>query len=481
MQCIFEPHEAAMGFVRNKSIVDNAKHHIGSRYIYNIDLKDFFPSISQGRVWKCLQIKPFNLNDIGVEIESKLAFEISSFADILAAIDPSHLKIINSPKGKYLHLLKTVEGIERYFTIKFGEGVILQGITVEDNLRHLMVNSNDFEVYYGETKNRNWATLKPKKTEHLNKKLITSSRLSISNLISSICCTEIEVERRDKLGDWKLVKLSVLPQGAPTSPVITNIVCQRLDFILTGVAKRFGLKYSRYADDITFSSMHNVYQQEGDFLKELHRIIVEQGFLIKQSKTRLQKEGYRKEVTGLLVNEKVNVQHRYIKQLRMWLYYWERYGYDRACEIFLQQYMSEKLYVKGKPDMGSVIGGKLDYLKMVKGANNELYVKLKTRYDYLIGRFDSITSIIDIWEQKGIETAMNKFYPNIVNLEKEKDELIQGGDELKSREKPINSFDLVEMDDLVYPSDQPILTVIARWHSFEQKSYVRRIQDLSYV
>ena len=62
LQCVFEPHKAAMGFVRNRSIVDNASIHIGNNYVYNIDLKDFFPSIDQARVWKCLQLKPFNLN-----------------------------------------------------------------------------------------------------------------------------------------------------------------------------------------------------------------------------------------------------------------------------------------------------------------------------------------------------------------------------------------------------------------------------------
>ena len=51
-----------MGFVRDRSIVDNAKLHVGSKYVYNIDLKDFFPSVDQARVWKCFQLKPFNLN-----------------------------------------------------------------------------------------------------------------------------------------------------------------------------------------------------------------------------------------------------------------------------------------------------------------------------------------------------------------------------------------------------------------------------------
>jgi hypothetical protein len=67
LQCVFEPHKAAMGFVRNRSIVDNAKLHAGSNYVYNIDLKDFFPSVDQARVWKCLQLKPFGLKASNVE------------------------------------------------------------------------------------------------------------------------------------------------------------------------------------------------------------------------------------------------------------------------------------------------------------------------------------------------------------------------------------------------------------------------------
>ena len=228
----------------------------------------------------------------------------------------------------------------------------------------------------------------------------------------------MEVERKNETGEWEKVKRNVLPQGAPTSPVITNIVCRRLDYLLSATAKRFGLKYSRYADDITFSSMHNVYQPESEFLKELHRIIAEQNFHIKESKTRLQKDGYRKEVTGLLVNEKVNVQERYIKQLRMWLYYWERYGYERASVFFLQQYITDKGHVKnGKPDMANVISGKLDYLKMVKGVENELYLKLRRRFEKLCeinlniieSRYKYLNLILNIAINKGLDEAMKVF------------------------------------------------------------------------
>ena len=76
----------------------------------------------------------------------------------------------------------------------------------------------------------------------------------------------------------------------------------------------------------------------------------------------MQKKGYRQEVTGLLVNSDVNVQKRYIKEIRMWLYYWEHYGYDRAYEFFLPRYKSEKGHVKkGKPNLENVLAGKLDY------------------------------------------------------------------------------------------------------------------------
>lgn len=297
LQCVYIPNKSATGFVNGRSIVDNAKIHVFSNYVYNIDLKDFFPSVDQARVWKTIQLKPFSLYD----------------------------------------------------------------------------------------------------------------RKEIASIIASIVCTEMEVERVDENGCWQKVKRNVLPQGAPTSPVITNIVCQKLDYLLLAVANRFGLKYTRYADDITFSSMHNVYQPGSDFLNELHRIISEQNFHIKESKTRLQKSGYRQEVTGLLVNDEVNVKKRYVKQLRMWLYLWERYGYERASNYFVQHYFLDKGHVNdGKPEMRNVISGKLDYLSMVKGKGNTQYCLLRERFEKLT-RSSEIDKILGIWENIGLETAIIYF------------------------------------------------------------------------
>ena len=315
LQCLHEPHTAATGFVIGKSIVDNAKKHIGQTYVYNIDLKDFFPSVDRSRVWGRLLVAPFNL-----------------------------------------------------------------GTTVE--------------------------------------------RKNIANFISTLCCTPMEVERF-KEGNWIKVITSVLPQGAPTSPTLTNIICEKLDKRLSGVAKRFGLNYSRYADDITFSSKHNTYEVSptkvekifvsgSTFDCEVRKIITEQNFHIKETKVRLQKRGYRQEVTGLVVNDKINVTRRYIKQLRQWLYLWERYGYDKSYAIFLNIYLADKGHVKSEqPNMAMVIEGKLLYLKMVKGADDGTYLKLKKRFDLLLGttskKNSEAVNILDLIFDVGLDEAMTHY------------------------------------------------------------------------
>jgi hypothetical protein len=394
LQCIYDPHTAAMGFVRDRSIVDNAKLHVGSRYVYNIDIKDFFPSVDQARVWKCFQLKPFNLNK-ATSVEPQFMKWDDFKIEYLKTEDPVNFLI---GKGRM------------FKSTPYGTIFVANNFDKEKD-KFILLGSSTLKTKDGKSLAG---------TLWLVNKIPASSRLDIANIIASLCCAEMEVERKNETGEWEKVKRNVLPQGAPTSPVITNIICQRLDYLLSGVAKRFGLRYSRYADDITFSSMHNVYQPDSEFLKELHRIITEQNFHIRDSKTRLQKDGYRKEVTGLLVNEKANVQQRYIKQLRMWLYYWERYGYERASEFFLQQYIADKGHLKnGKPGMANVISGKLDYLKMVKGADNELWQKLRSRLDELTSsritnysRHKHLEKVLDTVFDKGLDDAMDIYKPN---------------------------------------------------------------------
>ena len=268
-ECLYTPSVAAMGFTMGRSIVDNASIHVGMNYVLNLDLKDFFPSISQARVWARLQLKPFSFSK------------------------------------------------------------------------------------------------------------------EIANIAAGLCCMPVEDKTEGK--KWK--KKGVLPQGAPTSPLLTNAVCDKLDRRLLGLAKRFNVKYSRYADDITFSSMHSVYANEGDFMKELRRIIEEQNFTINEEKTRLQKRGARQEVTGVIVCEKPNVTRSFVRDVRMLLHVWEKFGHDRAYARFLPAYVTNKLgATPHTPSMEEVLRGKIMYIKMVKGEGNPVYKALNEQFNALIER-----------------------------------------------------------------------------------------------
>ena len=274
-ECLYTPSVAAMGFTFGRSIVDNALVHVGMNYVLNLDLKDFFPSISQARVWARLQLKPFSFSK------------------------------------------------------------------------------------------------------------------EIANIAAGLCCMPVEIRNDGK--KWKTK--GILPQGAPTSPLLTNAVCDKLDRRLLGLAKRFNVKYSRYADDITFSSMHSVYAKEGDFMKELRRIIEEQHFTINEEKTRLQKRGARQEVTGIVVCEKPNVTRTYIRDIRMLLHVWEKFGHDRAYARFLPSYVANRLGATPyTPSMEEVLRGKIMYVKMVKGEGNPVYKALNEQFNALMER-DSETKV----------------------------------------------------------------------------------------
>lgn len=256
----------AMGFAEGRSVVDNARMHTNQNYVFNIDLKNFFPSIDQARVWKRLQLAPFNFNS------------------------------------------------------------------------------------------------------------------KVASVIAGLCCMRT-IRYREEL---PFEEAFILPQGAPTSPLLTNAICDTLDRRLHGLAKRFGLHYSRYADDITFSSMHNVYQFDSDFHKELERIINDQHFTINAKKTRLQHCSVRQEVTGITVGQKLNVARKYVKDVRAILHIWEKYGINAAFATFYPRYKSEKCQLhRGEPNLINVISGKLCYLKMVKGENDPVYAKLFSQFTRL--------------------------------------------------------------------------------------------------
>ncbi len=204
-------HQAAHGFVPNRSIVTNAQQHCGKELVINMDLKDFFPSVSYRRV--------------------RGLFQALGYSGQIASI---------------LGLLCTEAETQEY---------VLDGKT-----------------YY----------------------IATS-------------------ERR-------------LPQGAPTSPAITNILCHRLDRRLDGMARKLGFTYTRYADDITFSGSGEAVQFLTKILWRSRKIIESENFVLHPEKLRIMRKGQHQEVTGLTVNEKPMVPRENMRRFRALLHQVERDG-----------------------------------------------------------------------------------------------------------------------------------------------------------
>ncbi|MCY9140511.1 retron Ec67 family RNA-directed DNA polymerase/endonuclease [Peribacillus frigoritolerans] len=108
-----------------------------------------------------------------------------------------------------------------------------------------------------------------------------------------------------------------LPQGAPSSPIISNLICEILDHRLLKIAKKYKLDYTRYADDLTFSTNDkNFLGLQTEFYKKISKELIRAGFKINEKKKRLQLRDSRQVVTGLVVNKKINVNRIYYKETR---------------------------------------------------------------------------------------------------------------------------------------------------------------------
>lgn len=108
-----------------------------------------------------------------------------------------------------------------------------------------------------------------------------------------------------------------LGQGSPTSPVISNLICNILDVRIASLAKKYRLDYTRYVDDLTFSSNNVKFKNNYKaFIQDLESIIKRAGFNINESKTRFDDKFHRQLVTGVVVNKKVNINRTYYKTTR---------------------------------------------------------------------------------------------------------------------------------------------------------------------
>lgn len=253
LRCVYQPKPSTHGFAVGRSIITNASQHLRQRYILNIDIKDFFPSINFGRVRGLYMALPYRCTE------------------------------------------------------------------------------------------------------------------EVATVLAQICCYENQ-----------------LPQGAPTSPIVSNMICAQLDSQLQKLSKKYHCIYTRYADDITFSTSKPKFPPQLSYFSdkleklvigdELEQIIKKNGFSINESKTRLKTRYKRQEVTGITVNEKLNVKRKAIRQIRAMLHAWEKYGLEEAQSEFLKRFDKKQYFHKHQPSFKYIVRGKIEFIGRVRGRDDHIYL-----------------------------------------------------------------------------------------------------------
>jgi RNA-directed DNA polymerase len=185
-----------------------------------------------------------------------------------------------------------------------------------------------------------------------------------------------------------------LPQGAPTSPVLSNFIAATLDRKLLRLARQHKLAYSRYADDITFSTNLAQFppsvaireQIDGGGFKvvagdALEQAVMMSGFAINGNKVRIQGHGVQQSVTGLVVNGRINVERERIRKIRAMLHAWGKFGLDAAAAEHFAKYHTSRRRVKRAQGgaFRNIVYGQLSFLRMIRGSDDPVFLKLCSR------------------------------------------------------------------------------------------------------
>jgi RNA-directed DNA polymerase len=185
-----------------------------------------------------------------------------------------------------------------------------------------------------------------------------------------------------------------LPTGAPTSPVLSNFVCFELDAELQFYCSFNGLQFTRYADDLTFSSNSYISQ---DIIQHIIQIINESGFEINQKKLRLQSSNRKQTVTGLTVNEKVNVDRKLLKKIRAMVHdlttngidvATQRHCRDVACRVSACHVSTCRVSAEYRRRFIYRLEGYINFVGQVRGKTDGVYRKLKEPFDDFFKRLE---------------------------------------------------------------------------------------------
>jgi len=187
---------------------------------------------------------------------------------------------------------------------------------------------------------------------------------------------------------------NTLPQGAPSSPYLSNIICRKLDRELYVFCKKNRIHFTRYCDDISFSSRYletlsalcQIVEAPRivTLTDELRSIVESNGFTINDQKTTLRYFRECPRVTGLRVQHTLAPAKHLEQQVKGMLYAWEKHGFELASSEFLS-----KFDTKHRIDEGTALRfayslfGKIQFIGQIRGWDSPKYLKICRQYNEL--------------------------------------------------------------------------------------------------
>ena len=188
-----------------------------------------------------------------------------------------------------------------------------------------------------------------------------------------------------------------LAQGAPTSPIISNMIALKLDAQLQALASKEKCHYTRYADDITFSFTCSKKKLPKDIVTftdadivipgaALTSIVEANGFSVNADKTRIRHKSQRQQVTGLTVNEFPNISRDYVRRTSAMIHALNKFGeidaerryveINNLHAVPLAARQTKRIQRKEGDFFIKVVKGRLNYIQMIRGRNDSVYRKL---------------------------------------------------------------------------------------------------------
>ena len=361
----------------------------------NLDLNDFHELAERYKPFfrNRLLGKPLSVHDAKWKFLKKdekkaihfLSMETPADLSLLVQIAPVVLKrLINEPDYREVFIPKKRGGKRKLLipenlllSLQKRMNLYLQAVytTVRPDCVHGFVRntSKDFPV-----------TIATNALPHVGKKYVLN--LDIQDFFSSIKARDIlDVFRSDifRFGDHLATCITLLttkngclPQGAPTSPVLSNFVCLALDKKLQAYCLENHITYTRYADDLSFSADYKI---DEHIIDELKSIITEHRFQLNSDKFRIRSANKQQSVTGVVVNKKLNVNRTFYKKTRAMLHDLKVNGINEATKTHLglltpPSTIQCRFFIKR-------LEGYIGFIGQIRGKNDPLYQRMKCSFE----------------------------------------------------------------------------------------------------